>query len=63
MKNLLFFTSLCLVILCAGCSSDKDNSDTEDCSEVNCTDMFCSIGVGIKYEDDKPVVLDSYEVI
>lgn len=63
MKNLLFFTSLCLVILCAGCSSDKDNSDTEDCSEVNCTDMFCSIGVGIKYEDDTPVVLDNYEVI
>ena len=52
MKNLLFFASLFFAILCTGCSSDKDNSDAEDCSEVICTDEFCSIGVKIKYEDD-----------
>ena len=63
MKNLLFFASLFFAILCTGCSSDKDNSDAEDCSEVICTDEFCSIGVKIKYEDDTSVVLDSYEVI
>ena len=63
MKNLLFFASLFFAILCTGCSRDKDNSDAEDCSEVICTDEFCSIGVKIKYEDDTSVVLDSYEVI
>lgn len=63
MKNLLFFASLCLAILCTGCSNDKNDSDVEDCSEVVCTDMFYSIVVEIKYEDDTPVVLDSYEVI
>ncbi len=63
MKNLLFFASLCLAILCTGCSSDKNNSDGEDCSEVNCTTEFCDIGVKIKYEDGTPVVLDNYEVI
>ena len=63
MKNLLFFASLCLAILCTGCSSDKNNSDGEDCSEVNCTTEFCDIGVKIKYEDSTPVVLDNYEVI
>ena len=63
MKNLLFFASLCLAILCTGCSSDKNNDRGEDCSDVNCTDEFCNIGVTIKYEDDTPVVLDSYEVI
>lgn len=45
MKNLLFFASLFFAILCTGCSRDKDNSDAEDCSEVICTDEFCSIGV------------------
>ena len=45
MKNLLFFASLFWAILCIGCSSDKDNSDTKDCSEVNCTKEFCNIGV------------------
>ena len=63
MKNLLFFASLFFAILCTGCSSDKDNSDTKDCSEVNCTKEFCNIGVKMKYEDGTPVVLDSYEVI
>lgn len=59
MKKIFLFASLCLAILCVGCSSDKDDGDIE----VKCTDMFCNIGVKIKYEDDTPVVLDSYEVI
>lgn len=58
-----YFCLFIFAILCTGCSRDKDNSDAEDCSEVICTDEFCSIGVKIKYEDDTSVVLDSYEVI
>ena len=63
MKNLLFFASLCLAILCTGCSSDKNNDRTEDCSDVICDMAFLSIPITIKYEDGTPVVLDNYEVI
>ena len=63
MKNLLFFASLCMAILYTGCSSDKNNDRAEDCSDVICDMAFLSIPITIKYEDDTPVVLDSYEVI
>lgn len=63
MKNLLFFASLCMAILYTGCSSDKNSDRAEDCSDVICDMAFLSIPITIKYEDDTPVVLDSYEVI
>jgi len=61
-KSLKLFTltiSSFLAIFQLSCNGDDSNSD---CKSVNCTDVFITINVSIKDQNQNPVALDSFEV-
>ncbi len=54
LKAVLLFLSLSLFLSC-----DDDNNKYEE----QCTDVFSSVSLSVKYTDETPVALDSYKVM